>query len=252
MRTALFVTCVVDTAFPETGRATVRLLRRLGVDVDFPQAQTCCGQMHLNSGYRDAARSIARHYLDTFDGYDHVVVPSASCAGAIRHEHEDLLTGPEAARARSLGARTLDLSEYLIEVLGVTDVGSWFPAEVTYHPTCHSLRVLGVGERPLRLLGAVEGLRLRPLEGAEECCGFGGTFSVKVPEVSAAIVDDKAAAVEGSGARVLCATDRSCLMNIEGALRRRGSDVRALHLAEILASTREEPSPMLTAAAGPG
>ncbi|MBA8957275.1 (Fe-S)-binding protein [Actinomadura namibiensis] len=229
MRIALFVTCVNDTLFPGTGRATVRLLERLGHEVDFPAAQTCCGQMHFNTGYRTDAAPLARRFTDTFDGYEAIVVPSGSCAAMIREWYPTLGVQPPAG--------VHELSEFLVDVLGVTDVGAYFPHTVTYHPTCHSLRMLEVGDRPLRLLRAVRGIDLVELPGAEECCGFGGTFALKNADVSAAMGADKVAAVRRTGAEVLCAADNSCLMHIGGALSRRRAGVRALHLAEILAAT---------------
>ncbi|WP_067813272.1 (Fe-S)-binding protein [Actinomadura kijaniata] len=229
MRIALFVTCVNDTLYPGTGRAVVRLLRRLGHEVDFPAAQTCCGQMHFNTGYRADAAPLARRFADTFDDYEAVVVPSGSCAAMIRDWYPTLGVEPPTG--------VYELSEFLVDVLGVTDVGAYFPHTVTYHPTCHSLRMLKVGDRPLRLLRAVRGIDLVELPGAEECCGFGGTFALKNADVSAAMGADKVAAVRRTGAEVLCAADNSCLAHIGGALTRRRAGVRALHLAEILAAT---------------
>lgn len=231
MRVALFVTCVNDTLFPGTGRATVRLLERLGCTVEVPEALTCCGQMHFNSGYRDDARPLARRLAATAVGYDAVVVPSGSCAAMIREWYPSLgVTPPEGV---------YELSEFLVDVLGVTDVGAYFPHTVTYHPTCHSLRSLKVGSRPLDLLAKVRGITLVPLGGADECCGFGGTFALKNPAVSAAMCADKVRNVLDTGAEVLCAADNSCLMHIGGTLSRQRTGVRVLHLAEILASTEE-------------
>ncbi|WP_030456739.1 (Fe-S)-binding protein [Herbidospora cretacea] len=231
MRVALFITCVNDTLFPGTGKATVGLLRRLGVEVDFPLAQTCCGQMHLNTGYRDEAVRLAGRFTTTFASYDAVVAPSGSCAAMVREQypHLDVENIP----------KVYDLSEFLVDVLGVTDVGAYFPHKVTYHPTCHSLRGLKVGDKPARLLENVRGLELVPLPGAEECCGFGGTFAVKNRDVSAAMCADKIGNVMKTGAEVLCAADNSCLLHIGGTLKRQKSGVRVLHLAEILASTEE-------------
>ncbi|WP_062354511.1 (Fe-S)-binding protein [Herbidospora yilanensis] len=231
MRVALFITCVNDTLFPGTGKAAVGLLRRLGVEVDFPLAQTCCGQMHLNTGYRDEAVRLADRFTTTFAGYDAVVAPSGSCAAMVREQypHLDIEDIP----------KVYDLSEFLVDVLGVTDVGAYFPHKVTYHPTCHSLRGLKVGDKPARLLENVRGLELVPLPGAEECCGFGGTFAVKNRDVSAAMCADKIGNVMKTGAEVLCAADNSCLLHLGGTLKRQKSGVRVLHLAEILASTEE-------------
>ncbi|MEW2544411.1 (Fe-S)-binding protein [Streptomyces sp. NPDC047002] len=237
MRVALFVTCVNDAVYPSTGVATVRLLERLGVEVDFPEGQTCCGQPQFNTGYRAETVPLARRMADVFDGYDHVVTPSGSCAAMVRNHYPAM--GDSAAAA--LAPRMYELTEFLVDVLGVTDVGAYFPHSVTYHPSCHGLRLIGLGDRPRRLLGAVKGLDLRELPGAEECCGFGGTFAVKNPDVSAAMGRDKARNAGSTGAEVLCGADNSCLMHIGGVLRREGDPVRPLHLAEILASTEEEP-----------
>ncbi|WP_067811693.1 (Fe-S)-binding protein [Actinomadura kijaniata] len=234
MRVALFITCVNDTLFPGTGRATARLLERLGCRVEFPEAQTCCGQMHFNTGYRADAAPLARRFADTFDGYEAVVVPSGSCAAMIREWYPTLGVEPPAG--------VYELSEFLVDVLGVTDVGAYFPHTVTYHPTCHSLRSLRLGDRPYELLSAVRGLTLLPLGGAEECCGFGGTFALKNPAVSAAMGTDKMRNVLDTGAEVLCAADNSCLMHIGGTLRRQRAGVRTMHLAQILAATEEEPA----------
>ena len=242
MRVALFSTCLVDALFPDAGKATVTLLERLGQPVEFPLEQTCCGQMHANSGYFEA--KLVRRYVDVFDEYDAVVVPSGSCAGAIRHQHAMVarVAGDEAlaTRADQLGARTYELSEFLVDKLNTDDVGAYFPHRVTYHPTCHSLRMLGVGDRPLRLLRNVRGIDLVELERSDECCGFGGTFSIKNPDVSAAMLADKMESVIETGAEVLCAGDRSCLMHIGGGLDRIRAGVRTLHLAEILAHTDGE------------
>jgi L-lactate dehydrogenase complex protein LldE len=239
VRVALFATCLVDALFPEAGRATVRLLERLGQAVEFPVEQSCCGQMHANSGYFEV--DLVRRHVDVFSGYDAVVVPSASCAASIRHQHpmiaRDAGDAALAARASVMGARTYELSQFLIDVLGVEDVGAYFPHRVAYHPTCHSMRLLGVGDRPQRLLQGVRGLELVDLERSDECCGFGGTFAVKNVDVSAAMLADKMDAVIDSGAEILCAGDRSCLMHIGGGLRRIRAGVETRHLAEILAST---------------
>jgi len=241
MRIALFVTCLTDTMFPEAGQAVVRLLRRLGHEVDFPAAQTCCGQMHLNTGYPAQALPMVRGFAAAFGGYDTIVTPSASCAAMIHEYHPRLAAqsgDPGLARAvDELVPRVHELSVLLTDVLGVTDVGASFPRRVTYHPSCHSLRLLRIGDRPLRLLRAVRGLDLAELPDAAVCCGFGGTFSVKNPDVSAAMAADKCAAVLGTGADVLCAADSSCLMHIGATLRRRDAAVTTMHLAEILAST---------------
>jgi L-lactate dehydrogenase complex protein LldE len=238
----VFATCLVDGLFPDVGKATIRLLRRLGHAVELPLQQTCCGQMHVNSGYPKAALPLVRSYVDTFVGFDAVVVPSGSCTGSIRHQHEQVAeefgNASLQSDAASLAGRTYELSEFLVDVLGVTDVGAYFPHAVTYHPTCHSLRVVRVGDRPQRLLRAVAGLELRELPGAEQCCGFGGTFAVKNAEVSGAMLADKMRHVVDTGAEYCCASDASCLMHIGGGLARTGAAVRTTHLAEILAATR--------------
>jgi L-lactate dehydrogenase complex protein LldE len=243
MRIGLLVTCLTDTLFPDTGRAVVTVLERLGHQVGFPAAQACCGQMHFNTGYRREAVPMARRTVAAFAGYDAVVSPSASCTAMVR-EYYPALAGEagDAALARAvaeIAPRTWELSEYLTGVLGVTDVGAYFPHRVTYHPSCHSLRMLAVGDAPLRLLRAVRGLDLADLPDAESCCGFGGTFAVKNPDVSAAICADKVAAIRQTGAQVVCAADNSCLMHIGGALTRQRSGVATMHLAEILARTEE-------------
>ncbi|ARQ71923.1 (Fe-S)-binding protein [Streptomyces marincola] len=248
MRVALFVTCVNDTLYPRTGQAVVSLLRRLGVEVEFPQAQSCCGQPQFNTGYRWETEPLVRRFAAAFEGFDHIVTPSGSCAAMVRDNYPRIGAkaaaegrGEELARAAdAVVPRTLELSEFLVDVLGVTDVGAYYPHRVTYHPTCHGLRMLGLGDRPRRLLESVAGLDLVELPGAEECCGFGGTFAMKNAAVSAAMGADKARHVEGTGAGAVCTVDNSCLMHIGGTLSRLGSRVRPVHLAEILASTREE------------
>ena len=243
MRIGLFVTCLTDTLFPGTGQAVVAVLERLGHQVDFPAAQSCCGQMHFNTGYRREAVPMARGFTAAFGGYEAIVTPSASCASMVREYFPALATrrGIRAWPGRWPRSRPVPMSfrEFLTGVLGVTDVGAYFPHRVTYHPSCHSLRMLRVGDAPLRLLRAVRGLDLADLPDAEACCGFGGTFAVKNPDVSAAICADKVAAVRQTGAEVLCAADNSCLMHIGGALDRQRSGVAVMHLAEILARTED-------------
>jgi L-lactate dehydrogenase complex protein LldE len=240
MRVALMVTCVNDAMFPDTGKAVVRLLRRLGVDVEFPAGQTCCAQPMVNTGYLDEAVPVVRNFVDAFAGYDAIVTPSGSCAGSARHQHSIVARrsgDPGLATAvAEVSPKVHELSEFLVDVLGVEDVGAYFPHKVTYHPTCHSLRMLGVGDRPTRLLRAVRGLRLTELPAAEQCCGFGGTFAVKNADTSVAMGADKARHVVDTGAEVLVAGDNSCLMHIGGVLSRQRSGVRVMHLAEILAS----------------
>lgn len=240
MRVALMATCIGDTMFPDVPRATVRLLERLGVDVEVPGAGTCCGQPMINTGYFDEAVPLVRNYAQAFADYDAVVLPSGSCAGSVRHQHELVAKHTDDPGLVSAvdhhAPRAYELSEFLVDVLEVTDVGASFPHKVAYHPTCHSLRMLGVGDRPRRLLEAVDGLQLLDLPQERECCGFGGTFAVKNADVSAAMGEDKAQHAIDSGAEVLVAGDSSCLMQIGGMLSRRGAPVRTMHLAEILAT----------------
>jgi L-lactate dehydrogenase complex protein LldE len=245
MRVGLFLTCFNDTLYPAVGRATVRVLERLGVDVDFPAGQTCCGQMHFNSGYRPECIPLVKRFVAAFDGYDAIVTPSASCASMVRHYHPTVarLAGGDLPAGVADAPPTYELCEFLVDVLGVTDVGAYFPQRVAFHPTCHSRRLLHIGDRPERLLAAVRGLTLVDLPRAAECCGFGGTFAVKNADTSTAMADDKVDDVLAAGAPVLTAADTSCLMHIGGRLSRRGASVRVLHLAEILAcETQETPS----------
>jgi L-lactate dehydrogenase complex protein LldE len=246
LRVALFATCFNDTMWPETPKATVRLLERLGCRVEFPMEQTCCGQMLTNTGYAADALPLVRRFVDVFGDYDAVVAPSGSCVGSVREQHPMIASSAGEAglegRVEQLRPKVYELSEFLVDVLGVTDVGAWFPHRVTYHPTCHSLRMLRVGDRPLQLLRAVRGIELVELAGADECCGFGGTFAMKNADVSIAMGSDKARHVVETGAEVLVAGDNSCLAHIGGILGRERSGVRRLHLAEILASTKEHPA----------
>jgi L-lactate dehydrogenase complex protein LldE len=241
MRIGLFVTCLTDTLFPDTGKAVVTVLERLGHQVDFPAGQSCCGQMHFNTGYRREAVPMARGFAAAFGGFEAVVTPSASCASMVREYYpalaEEAGDNGLARAVAEIAPRTHELSVFLTGVLGVTDVGAYFPHKVTYHPTCHSLRMLGVGDRPRRLLENVRGLRLTELPAAQECCGFGGTFAVKNADTSVAMGADKARHVRETGAEVLVAGDSSCLMHIGGMLSRQHSGVRVVHLAEVLAST---------------
>lgn len=238
-RVALFVTCLVDQLYPHVGEAAVRVLERAGCGVVFPHAQTCCGQAVYNDGFWDDARRLARGWLDAFEGAEAVVSPSGSCVAMVRDWYPRLFQGdPDLfQRAQALSRRTYELSEFLVRVLAVTDIGARFPAAVAYHASCHGLRGLGLREEPRRLLSAVRDLRLVALRGAEECCGFGGFFSVKFAALSGAMLQAKLDAIEASGADVVTGTDVSCLMHIDGGLVRRGSRVRAMHLAEILAGS---------------
>lgn len=243
MRIGLFITCLADALFPAVGRATVTLLERLGHEVVFPPAQTCCGQMHINTGYQRAALPLIQHHVDVFEGCAVVVAPSGSCVGSVRHQHATVARAlgqkELAVRAAAVAGRTYELSELLVDVLGVTDVGAWFPHRVTYHPTCHSLRLLRVGDKPLRLLRAVAGIDLVELAAADQCCGFGGTFALKNADTSTAMLADKLRQIGQTGADVVTAGDSSCLMHIGGGLSRLATTTRPVHLAEILASTKD-------------
>ncbi|MFZ1994551.1 MAG: (Fe-S)-binding protein [Solirubrobacteraceae bacterium] len=241
-RVSLFITCFNDTMFPQTGQAVVAVLERLGVAVDFPLEQTCCGQMHFNTGYAQETIPLVRRFVTAFADAELVVSPSASCVGMVRDSYARVaeLSG-DASLTReleSLTPRVLELSELLIDRLGVEDVGAYFPRRVTYHPTCHSLRMLHVGDRPLRLLRAVRGIDVVELPEAEQCCGFGGTFAIKNADTSIAMVSDKVRTILDTGAEVCVSADNSCLMHIGGALSRQRAGVRTMHLAEILAQTK--------------
>ncbi|MFR9787642.1 (Fe-S)-binding protein [Streptomyces sp. MB22_4] len=247
MRIGLFATCLGDTLFPDAVKATAVLIARLGHEVVFPPAQTCCGQMHVNTGYQREPVPLVRNFAEQFGdpSIDAVVMPSGSCAGSVRHQHPLVAEryGDAALRdgVETVRAKTYELSELLVDVLGVTDVGAYFPHRVTYHPTCHSLRMLRVGEKPLRLLRAVDSIDLVELPEADACCGFGGTFAVKNADTSGAMLQDKAENILSTGADVCTAGDSSCLMHIGGGLSRIKSGTRTLHLAQILASTRTSP-----------
>ncbi len=240
MRIALFITCFNDMLFPAVGQAVVRLLEHLGHEVEFPADQTCCGQMHFNTGFRDACVPMVRQFGRVFEGCDVIVTPSASCAAMVRTHHATVAAETDdpdlIASTAAVAPRVHELTEFLTDVLDVRDVGATFPYAVALHPTCHSLRLLRIGDRPRRLLEAVDGLRLVDLPGADECCGFGGTFSVKNVDTSVAMGSDKITAITASGAEVVTAADTSCLLHLGGMLSRAGSPIRTLHLAEILAT----------------
>jgi L-lactate dehydrogenase complex protein LldE len=238
VRIALFVTCFNDTLFPKTGKAVVRLLERLGHEVEFPEEQTCCGQMHFNTGYRGEAAALARRFVSVFAACETVVCPSASCVGMVREVYPELAREHGFAdEASAVVPRVYELAELLVDRLGLEDVGASYSHRVAYHPTCHSLRVLGLQEAPLRLLRAVRGLELIEPARAEECCGFGGTFAVKNAGTSSAMLADKCRALSATGAEVVSSADNSCLMHIGGGLSRRDAGIRPVHLAEILASS---------------
>ena len=243
MHVALFATCINDTLAPQIPRATVAVLERLGCTVHFPTAQACCGQMHTNSGYYDEAVPMVRSYVDAFGGFDYVVSPSGSCVGSVRHQHPMVAahagdSGLQRA-AEAISSRTYEFTEFLVGVLGVEDVGAYFPHRVTYHASCHALRIAHVGDRPQRLLRAVRGIDFVELPGTAQCCGFGGTFSLKNPDVSIAMAADRARAVRSTDAEYVVSTDQACLLNIGGTLHRQRSGVRTMHLAEVLAHTTE-------------
>jgi L-lactate dehydrogenase complex protein LldE len=243
MRVSLFITCFNDTLYPQTGRAVVRLLERLGHEVDFPIEQTCCGQMHFNTGYQREAIPLVRRFVEVFRDAEVVVSPSASCVGMVRHTYpaaaelaeDDKLAGDVA----ELAPRVFELSEFLVNRLGIEDVGAYYPHRVTYHPTCHSLRMLRVGDAPIKLLRAVRGIDLVELPQATECCGFGGTFAVKNADTSMAMLGDKVRCILDTRAEICASADNSCLMQIGGALHRQRAGVGTVHLAEILASTED-------------
>ncbi|TCN49724.1 L-lactate dehydrogenase complex protein LldE [Rhodococcus sp. SMB37] len=243
MRVALFATCLGDTLFPNAVKATALLLTRLGHEVVFPDSQTCCGQMHINTGYQPDALPLVENYAGTFGdtSIDAVVAPSGSCVGSVRHQHEIVASRYGSAslcgRVDTVKAKTYELSEFLVDVLGVTDVGAYFPHRVTYHPTCHSLRMLRVGDKPLRLLREVREIDLVELPEADSCCGFGGTFAIKNAETSTAMLADKIRNVSTTGAEFCSASDSSCLMHIGGGMSRLQTGTRTIHLAEILCAT---------------
>lgn len=245
MNISLFITCFNDTLYPNTGKAMVKILERLGHSVIFPFEQTCCGQMHYNTGYQEETIPLVRKFIDVFGDAEAVVAPSASCVGMVKEFYPQVAKRAEdpelAQKVEELLPRVFELSQFLVEELGVEDVGAYYPHRVTYHPTCHSLRMLEVGDAPLTLLRNVEGIDLVELPGAEECCGFGGTFAIKNADTSVAMLGDKIKNIKSTGAEVCSAADNSCLMHIGGGLHRQRGGVEAVHLAEILASTEEQP-----------
>jgi L-lactate dehydrogenase complex protein LldE len=241
-RVALFVTCLVDLFRPSVGFAAVKLLEQAGCDVEVPEAQTCCGQPAFNSGDRADARALAEGIVAAFSGYDFVVVPSGSCGGMIKLHFAELFDDPAAkARAEALSAKTFELVSFLTDVLGVTATGARFEGAVTYHDSCSGLRELGIREQPRRLLAGVAGLQLKELREADVCCGFGGTFCVKYPDISNAIVGKKVDNIRASGAGTLLAGDLGCLMNMAGKLQREGAKVAVRHVAEVLAGVEAPP-----------
>lgn len=244
MRISLFITCYNDTLFPETGKCVVRLLERLGHTVEFPFEQTCCGQMHYNTGYQTEAMPLMRRFVQVFKHAEAVCIPSSSCVAMVRDHYLKMAhTTGDAALIKDvedLLPRVYELTELLVNKLGVEDVGAYYPHRVTYHASCHSLRSLHLEDLPMRLLRNVRGIDLVQLENIDQCCGFGGTFAVKNGDVSAAMLADKLRCVENTRAEICTAVDNSCLMHIFGGLHRLRSGVKTVHLAEILASTEDE------------
>jgi L-lactate dehydrogenase complex protein LldE len=249
VRASLFITCYNDTLFPETGKAVVALLERLGVELEFEPSQTCCGQMHANTGFRAEAYSQAKRFVRLYQDAENVVIPSSSCVAMIRDQYQGLFEelGNEELRGefRALAPRVYELSEFLIDRIGVEDVGAYFPHRVTYHASCHGLRALNLGERPFRLLSKVRGIELVPLPNLDRCCGFGGTFSVKNGDVSSAMLAVKLEDVMQTGAEFCTALDTSCLMHMGGAMHRQFAGMRTIHMAQILASTEQTPGGVL-------
>ena len=244
MLVSLFITCYNDTLFPNTGKAVVRVLERLGHSVEFREAQTCCGQMHYNTGYRREALPLMKHFLNVFRDAEVICIPSSSCVAMIRDHYPKMAASggdPSAgSEVEKLLPRVFEFSELLVDKLGITDVGAFFPHTVTLHPSCHSLRSLQIGDKPAQLLRRVRGLTLIDLPEAAECCGFGGTFAIKNAEVSAAMLSEKMRCLLDTGAEVCTALDNSCLMHIGGALSRQRAGMRCMHLAEVLASTEKD------------
>ena len=238
IRVSMFVTCIVDQLFPKVGIAMADVLERAGCRVDFPEAQTCCGQPAFNSGYRDEARSVALHFLRVFKDADYIVSPSGSCTSMVKHHYAELFHDDTARmeQVRTISARTHEFAAFLTDVVGVDDVGASFDHKVTYHDSCHALRELKIKDPPRRLLKNVRGLTLEEMDAAEECCGFGGTFSVKFPTVSGGMARTKIDSILRTGADTVVSVDSSCLMQLQGALSRAGSRVQTMHLAEVLAS----------------
>jgi L-lactate dehydrogenase complex protein LldE len=236
MRVSLFITCLADQLFPDVGESVARLLHRYGCEIDFPAGQVCCGQPAFNSGYQDDAREVARGLIRAFENSEYVVSPSGSCVGMIHHYYPELfLDDPVwSKKAADLIDKTYEFSQFLVKVLGVQDVGAEFHGKVTYHPSCHASRLLGVKEEPMLLLEHIKGMEFIDLPKKEDCCGFGGTFAVKMADMSEAMVCEKAMHVASTGADVLVGTDMGCLMNIGGRLKKEGKSIRVMHLAELL------------------
>jgi L-lactate dehydrogenase complex protein LldE len=236
MKVSLFVTCIVDGIYPQVGEAMARILTRYGLKLHFPEVQTCCGQPAFNSGYWNDAKEVAKTILDAFADSDFVISPSGSCVGMIHHNYEKLFENDPLLleRANQLIDKTYEFSQFLVQVLGVSDLGAYFPHKVTYHPSCHGSRLLGIQDEPETLLKNVQELKLIPLPFAEDCCGFGGTFAIKMTDISAAMVEEKTQHVIETDAEVLVGLDMGCMMNISGRLHYNGKSIRVMHLAELL------------------
>ncbi|MBN2332544.1 MAG: (Fe-S)-binding protein [Deltaproteobacteria bacterium] len=237
----LFITCLIDGIYPEVGTAVVSIFEQLGIMVDYPTDQTCCGQPAFNAGYRREARAAARRFIEIFEHAPVIVAPSGSCVHMVRHHYPQLFQDDSRwlARARQVAAKTFELTEYLVDILGITDLGASYNGRITYHDSCHLRRGLGIAGQPRALLAAIKGATFIEMTEAESCCGFGGVFSVKYPEISTAMVEKKVNHIIDSGAHVVTGCDISCLMNIAGRLSRLGSPVRCLHIAQLLAGREE-------------
>lgn len=235
MKVSMFITCISDAVFPKVGESMVRLLARYGVRLDFPEVQTCCGQPAYNSGYWDEARQAALTIVQAFEDSDYVIAPSGSCTGMLHHYPKLFQNDPvNLAKVQDLQRKSFEFSQFMVQVLGVTDLGAVFPHKVTYHPSCHGSRILGIREEPMQLMQHVKEMKLVPLPFAEDCCGFGGTFAVKMSDISGAMVTEKSDHVLETEAEILTGLDMGCLMNIAGNLRYRNQPVRVMHLAELL------------------
>lgn len=237
----LFIQCIIDGMYPEVGEAMVRLFQKLGVTMDYPADQTCCGQPAFNAGYRHEARAAAKHFITVFEKAECIVSPSGSCVAMVRHHYPELLRDEPAwlKRAEAVGARTFELTEYLVDVLGITDTGAAYPGTVTYHDSCHLLRTLGIAEQPRALIRNLKGVRFVEMKDSDRCCGFGGAFAVKYPEISTAMVAEKVQNILDSGADTVTGCDMGCLMNIQGIVNRKNYPVRVRHIAQLLAGEEE-------------
>jgi len=236
-KVTLFIQCIIDGMFPEVGFAVVRIFEKLGIDVECPAEQTCCGQPAFNSGYRKEAKRAAEHFINVFDDAEAIVCPSGSCVNMVRNHYPELFRGDAKllARAKGIGVRTFELTEYLVDVLGMEDLGSRYDGRITYHDSCHLMRGIGVKEQPRKLIRKIRGAEFIEMNDSDKCCGFGGAFSVKYPEISAAILEDKIKNIISSNADVVTGCDMGCLMNIQGMLNRKGLPIKTLHIAQLLA-----------------